>query len=172
MSDGHSDTELFEKLEAELEQDGTFDYYRDQRIRSFQSDILKTENLTKRFKFYETEKKLLADLNEKEMKNGNYLLVFINETFYSCKVLTNKLKETIEKSDGNYIICLINAIESPFLVDRLKITTLPTMVAYVKGKNISTKTGLDGLLENQQDVSTVSSEKLANLFSGYFPQNS
>lgn len=169
MESGTSDDELFDQLEAELEQDGTFDYYRTQQIKSYQDMILKRENVKNNLKFYKKEKELLDYISTKEMKKGNYLIIFINENFISCQYLLNSINKTLEESNGNYTICIIDAIASPFLVGKLDIKTLPTIIAFKNSEKIGKKIGLDGLLDNPQDISTISSQKLGHLFASYYP---
>lgn len=169
MESGGSDDELFEQLEAELEKDGTFDYYRTQQIKSYQNMILKHENIKDRLKYFDKEKQLLDYLSTKEMKMGNYMIIFINETFTSCQSLLSSLTKTLEESDGNYTICIVDATVSPFLVEKLNVKTLPTIIAFKDSAKIGMKIGLDGLLDNPQDISTVSYKRVGNLFSSYFP---
>lgn len=163
------DDALFEQLEAELEQDGTFDYYRDKQIREFQSAIQKRENLLSKLRYYDSEKGFLNELSTTDLKKSNYLIVFINPSFISCQYLQRALKVTVENSSGNYTVCLIDAIESPFLVEKLNPKTLPTMIAFSNGEKVGCKVGLDGMLENHEDISTLSSAKLGHLFESYFP---
>lgn len=163
--DGDSDDELFEKLEAELDQDGTFDYYKSQKIQELHSEIQRRNNLTNNLVFPESERQLLDRVSHSTSK---YLVVFVNETFQSSIYLTHALKETIENSDGSYTVYIINAEKSPFLSTKLRIKTLPTIVAFVNGKRMGIKVGLDGFLNDRLDVSTVSPEKLASLCRQFF----
>lgn len=167
FEDMSSDDALFEQLEAELEQDGIFDYYKDQQIKQYQNMILKRDNLETRFKYFDNEKDLIEVLGDKNMKNSNYLLVFINDFFMSCKYLLHALKTTIENSSGNYTINVINAAASPFLVKKLQVKTLPTMIAYFKGQKVATKIGLDGFLDDPQTVSTISDNKIQKFIDHY-----
>ncbi|OUT23534.1 hypothetical protein CAS74_001854 [Pichia kudriavzevii] len=146
--DGDSDDELFEKLEAELDQDGTFDYYKSQKIQELHSEIQRRNNLANNLVFPESERQLLDRVSHSTSK---YLVVFVNETFQSSIYLTHALKETIENSDGSY------TNKNP-----------PTIVAFVNGKRMGIKVGLDGLLNDRLDVSTVSPEKLASLCRQFF----
>lgn len=168
MSD--SDDDLFEKLEAELEQDGTFDYYRQKQILHYQDTIQQKQNLHQNFVFFFDEKDLLEKLKCKKEVNKNYVIVFINETFTACQVLVERLKETVRTSDGTYSIYIINASNSRFLVSKLDIKILPTMVAYVDGRQIAQHVGLQGLLTNAVDVNTLSNDRLGRLLLSYFPE--
>lgn len=168
MSD--SDDGLFEQLEAELENDGTFDYYRQKQILQFQHTIKQRENLKQNFELFFNEKNLLERLKSKGSRDGNYLVAFIDETFTTCQILIEKLKETVQLSDGSYSVYIIKASEAPFLVAKLAIKVLPTMVAYVKGQKIGQHVGLQGLLANPIDVNTLSSDRLGRLLISYFPK--
>lgn len=167
MSDIDADDEIFDQLEAELEQDGTFNYYREQRINQLETSIRRQDILQTKFKYYATEGELLDSFEN--MKNKNYVIVFINELFSTCQFLLTTLRETILNSAGDYYVCVINAVNSPFLVSKLSIKVLPTMVVYANNKEIGKHVGLEGLLNDHQKISSISSLKLERLFNGYFP---
>lgn len=170
MSDSDND-ELFEQLEAELEQNGTFDYYREKQILQIQNSIQQRENLNKRFTMFSNEKELLDTISQnKNKRQYNYIVVFINETFTTCQVLVEKLKDLVQSSDGRYSVYVIQATKSPFLVSKLDIKILPTIVAYSSGYNIGTHVGLPGLLADPADVYTLDNFKLRRLIESYFPK--
>lgn len=169
MSASDIDDELFEQLEAEMEQDGTFDYYRQQQISQFQDTIKRHENLQKNFLMFSSEKELLETIGNNK-KLTQYLILFINENFTTCQILVEKLRNVIERSEGRYSIYVIEATESPFLVSKLNIKVLPTMVAYINGKNVGEHVGLQGLLNNASDIHSLSDEKLDKLLETYFPR--
>lgn len=165
-----SDDGLFEQLEAELEHDGTFNYYREKQILQFQNTIQQRENLKRNFELFFKEKDLLERLKSKGSVNRNYVIAFIDETFTTCQILIEKLKETVQVSDGSYSVYIIKASEAPFLVSKLDIKVLPTMVAYLKGQKIGQHVGLQGLLTNPVDVNTLNNDRLSKLLISYFPK--
>lgn len=171
MSDNDDDDELFEQLEAEMEKDGTFDFYRKKKILEFQDTIQQRENLEKKFKMFNNEKDLLDtidDENKQHKDKFNYIIVFINENFKACQVLVEQLKENIRTSRGEYSAFVIQAVNSPFLVSKLNIKVLPTMVAYTNGTNVGQHIGLEGLLNDPRDVYTLNDAKLSQLVRSYF----
>ena len=165
-----SDDGLFEQLEAELEHDGTFNYYRQKQILQFQNTIQQRENLKRNFELFFKEKDLLERLKSKRSVNRNYVIAFIDETFMTCQILIEKLKETVQVSDGSYSVYVIKASEAPFLVSKLDIKVLPTMIAYLKGQKIGQHVGLQGLLTNPIDVNTLNNDRLSRLLISYFPK--
>lgn len=164
-----SDDELFEQLEAELEQDGTFNHYREQQIAQLQTTLKRKSNIQNKLRSFQTEKELMDYVSSSEMKLSNYVIVFTNDTFISCKVLVSALPNVVANSDGRYTICVINAIDAPFLSERLGVKILPAIVAYSGGQNVGTKAGLDGLLDDPTEIESFNSKKLGQLFKGYFP---
>lgn len=169
MSD--NDDELFEQLEAEMEKDGTFDFYRKKKILEFQNTIQQHENLENKFKMFNDEKELVDTINvgNKQYKEKfNYIIVFINENFKACQVLVEHLKENIRTSNGKYSVFIIQAVNSPFLVSKLNIKVLPTMIAYINGTNVGQHIGLQGLLNDPKDIYTLDDSKLSQLAYSFF----
>lgn len=164
-----TDDELFDQLEAELEQDGTFNHYREQQISQLQTTLRRKSNIQAKLRNFSTEKELMDLISSSEMKLSNYVIVFINDTFASCQILIRALSPVIADSDGSYTVCVINAFDAPFLSDKLAVKVLPAIVAYSGGRNVGTKAGLDGLLDDPMELETLNGGKLARLFQGYFP---
>lgn len=170
--DSDNDDALFEQLEAELEQDGTFDYYRDQKIRAHESALQRQSNLATRFQCFATEKPLLEVLSNTDARSGNYLLVFANETFPACQYLLQTLRHVVEESTRNsYIVYVVDATNAPFLADKLNVKTLPTMIPFTAGRQAGApKIGLQGLLDNPHDTSSLSQEHLQRYIEHCFPR--
>lgn len=165
----HSDDELFEQLEAELEQDGTFNYYRDQRISQIQNTVKQHENLSTKFSYFDNEKEFLKESHR--IPRGNYVVLFVDDSFLACQILLTAMKSVVQYGNGNFSVCVLKASNSPFLVEKLNIKTLPTYLAYRNHKQIAVHIGLEGLLEDIKDVHSLEESRLEVLFQKYYPIN-
>ena len=107
----------------------------------------------------------------KKINFGNQLLIFINENFISCQLLVNLIKEIILKNNGLFNVIIVNALTVSFIVDKLKIKTLPSLVFYNNGQQINIKVGLNGLLDDPSDIKSLSEYKLNDYISKVFLLN-
>lgn len=167
----HSDDDdaLFEQLEAELEQDGTFDYYRNEKIRAHRATLKRKSNLATRFQCYPNEKPLLEILSDRTARDSDYLLVFANETFTACQHLMHILRSVVQESSGTYKIYIVDAVNAPFLTQKLNVKTLPTMVPFKNGQSGPARVGLHGLLEDPVNVASVCEEYVQQYIESCFP---
>lgn len=156
-----TDDELFEQLESELEKDGTFDFYRSQRIGQFKETIKQNNNLSNKFKYYENEDKFINE--SQDFPNGNYITIFTDDKFLSCQILITAVKKIIQCTDKNFVVCLIEAVNAPFLVKKLNVKILPTMIIFKKNKQKTLQIGLEGLLNDSQNIHSLNEDKLCKL---------
>lgn len=168
--DDDNDDDIFDELEKESEKDGFFDKYRQEKINQLNSIIRRNNNLSNYYSEVSTNDELI-ELMSKKIKFGNQLLIFINENFISCQLLVNLIKEIILKSNGLFNVIIVNALTVSFIVDKLKIKTLPSLVFYNNGQQINIKIGLNGLLDDPSDIKSLSEYKLNDYISKVFSLN-
>ena len=168
--DDDNDDDIFDELEKESEKDGFFDKYRQEKINQLNSIIRRNNNLSNYYSEVSTNDELI-ELMSKKIKFGNQLLIFINENFISCQLLVNLIKEIILKSNGLFNVIIVNALTVSFIVDKLKIKTLPSLVFYNNGQQINIKVGLNGLLDDPSDIKSLSEYKLNDYISKVFSLN-
>ena len=168
--DDDNDDDIFDELEKESEKDGFFDKYRQEKINQLNSIIRRNNNLSNYYSEVSTNDELI-ELMSKKIKFGNQLLIFINENFISCQLLVNLIKEIILKNNGLFNVIIVNALTVSFIVDKLKIKTLPSLVFYNNGQQINIKIGLNGLLDDPSDIKSLSEYKLNDYISKVFSLN-
>lgn len=142
-----SDDELLELLHD----DSVMDSYRDERMLQLKKEFGKIDAASDDSNLGSV---LTCD-NEKELMDlvtasEGVIVHFHQPEFAKCKKMTEKLALIAEKHLTIKVV-LITAANAPFLVDKLKIKTLPFVVIYKKGRELDRLVGFEKLGNDAQD---------------------
>jgi len=153
--DNKDDKEL-EDLENEIENDPDFKKLHEQRLEELKEQFkAKQEKLAKGHGHYD-------EMDEKDalkmaIKTQNVIVHFYADDFERCRVVDEHLKKlAVKHTDARFVRC--NARKSPFLVDKWKIRTLPTICIVIGSFLVDKVIGFTDL-GNKDDFPTIALER-------------
>lgn len=136
-----SDDEFLNELENE--NDPELEAIRNRRMMEMrQAQIERAENISKGHGQYRW---ITQDEFLKECVGSKYVCVhFFHNEFERCKIMDHHLN-MIAPAHLSCKFVKIDAEKAPFFVDKLKVSTLPTLIVFLEGKAIDRLTGFQGL---------------------------
>ena len=96
----------------------------------------------------------LSDKSFKEAildNNGVAFVDFFAEWCLPCKEMSETVSQLGEEADGKYIVAKVNVDENPRLSSEYAVTSIPTIIIFKNGKEISRTVGVNSK-EYYQDI--------------------